>query len=242
MKTTYLIAPLAFVLLAASFAPGTIFAQTSSKVSPKTCLTLTTNLRYGMSDTHTDGSISRLQDFLAGQGFFDRANMGTLRFGPLTLSAVRQFQTAHAIPATGFVGPLTRAAISTMSCETAPASPVTLYRLTPDSATVGATVSITGFGFSSDNTILMDGSVVARDVPITSSIAIACTTNPDCHGGINQTITFTVPDALAPNCAVGMACAQYLRKVTPGTYKVSVENGSATSNELTLTVTEGTAR
>ncbi len=86
----------------------------------------------------------------------------------------------------------------------------------------------------------MDGNVAATNVPITSSIAIACTTNPTCHGGINQTITFTVPSALAPYCVPGYACAQYMRAVTPGTYSVTVLNSNGTSNAVTFTVTDGT--
>jgi peptidoglycan hydrolase-like protein with peptidoglycan-binding domain len=238
MKSTYLIALLAFVLLAASFAPGTIFAQTSSKVSPKTCLSLTSNLSYGMQDMHTDGSVARLQDFLATNGYFDRNLMGSLRFGPATRAAVVTFQAAHSIPQTGFVGPLTRAAISTVSCGTTPpSSTVSLYFISPATSTVGATVSVTGFGFTSNNTILMDGTVAARNIPITSSIAVACTTDPSCKGGIRQTLTFTIPSALSPNCPADSVCPMYMREVTPGTYSVTVQNGNGTSNALPLTVT-----
>ncbi len=101
---------------------------------------------------------------------------------------------------------------------------------------VGNTVSITGFGFTSDNTILMDGNVAVRGVPISGSIAIACTTNPTCHGGINQTIQFTIPQYISPNCPIGSMCPMYMRQVTPGQYKVTVQNANGTSNEVVLTV------
>jgi hypothetical protein len=83
----------------------------------------------------------------------------------------------------------------------------------------------------------MDGSVAARNVPITSSIAIACTTNPTCHGGINQTISFTVPSSLSPNCAAGMMCPMYMREVTPANYSITVLNSNGTSNTIVFAVT-----
>lgn len=240
MKTTTLLSLLVLGVMALSFGHGTAFAQ-STTASPKTCLSLSTNLSYGMSETRTDGAISRLQDFLATRGYFDRANMGTLRFGPLTLKAVKAFQTSQGVPSTGFVGPLTRAAISSLSCGGNPppvSQTVSLYSIRPTAGAVGTTVSVTGFGLTNDNTVLMDGNVAARNLAITSSIAIACTTDPACHGGINQTIQFVVPSALSPYCAPGMACAQYMREVTPGTYSITVMNDNGTSNTLKFTVTD----
>jgi peptidoglycan hydrolase-like protein with peptidoglycan-binding domain len=199
---------------------------------------LSTNVGYGMQDIHTDGSISRLQDFLATQGYFNRNLMGTLRYGPATRAAVIKFQTAHGVPQTGFVGPLTRAAISSASCGTTPpSSPVSLYYVAPARGAVGATVSVTGFGFTAGNTILMEGSVAARNVPITSSIAVACTTDPSCKGGIRQTLQFTIPDSLSPNCPTGSMCPMYMRLTTPGAYALTVENENGTSAPLTFTVT-----
>ena len=237
MKYTTLLASFVFAFIALSVGYSTVSAQTFA--APKTCVQLSTNIRYGTSDTHTDGDVSRLQAFLVTQGLFSQSNMGTLHFGPATLRAVLAYQTAHQIPATGYVGPLTRANISSVSCGTTtpPSGTVSLYSVTPSTANVGSTVSITGFGFTSNNTILMDGNVAARNVPITSSIAIACTTNSTCHGGINQTITFAVPSSLSPYCAAGMACPMYVRLLTPGTYQVTVMNDNGTSASLPLTVT-----
>lgn len=212
--------------------------------SQNACLSLQSNFGYGSHDLYTGNAVTSLQNFLASQGHFNGAYIGTGRYGSMTLRAVAQFQAAHGIRATGFVGPLTRAAISQISCGTV-ILPLTsgaarLYSITPSSGIVGTTVSITGFGFTSDNMVLMDGSVAARNVPITSSIAIACTTNPSCHGGINQTITFTIPSALSPNCPVGSMCPMYMRLVTPATYSIVVVNSNGTSNTLYFTVTGAT--
>ena len=114
---------------------------------------------------------------------------------------------------------------------------VKIYSISPTSRAVGTTVNISGFGFTSANTILMDGSVVATNVPITSSIAISCTTDPNCVGGIHQGLTFTIPSSLSPNCSTGLACPMVQRLVTPGTYAVTVRNDSGTSNAAQLTVT-----
>ncbi len=237
MKTIATVFALSLILVTAFGAIGTppAYAQTTDG---KVCLSLNSNLNFGMSEARTDGNISRLQDFLATRGYFDRALMGALRFGPATRAAVIKFQTSEGLPQTGFVGPLTRAAVSRATCGlTPPSSTVSLYSLTPTSGAVGTTVSVTGFGLTQNNTILMDGTVAARNVPITSSIAVACTTDPSCKGGIRQTLTFTIPESLSPNCSFKMMCPMYMRLVSPGTYAVTVLNDNGTSNALTFTVT-----
>lgn len=222
------------------------FAHAQVVTTPPTssCLSLQANLGYGSSDFYTGNAVSALQNFLSNQGYFNSTYLGTGRYGIITMRSVAQFQAAHGIPATGFVGPLTRAAIAQVSCGTSVVPPTinasNLYSINPTSGQVGASVSITGFGFTNSNTVLMDGLVAAQNVPITSSIAIACTTNPTCHGGINQTITFTVPSALAPYCAPGQMCAQYMRQVMPGTYNITVLNANGASNTLYFTVTGST--
>jgi hypothetical protein len=118
---------------------------------------------------------------------------------------------------------------------------VSLYSVSPSAGAVGSAASIDGFGFTSSNTILFDGNVVARNVPISSSIAIACTTSSTCHGGINQILNFTVPTSLSPNCPIGSMCPLYMRLVTPGQYTVTVQNDNGTSNALTYTVTSGSS-
>jgi peptidoglycan hydrolase-like protein with peptidoglycan-binding domain len=237
-----------FALLLASTGAYTAFAQTTTTpatASVGACMPITIDLHYGSDDVSTGRSVTSLQRFLVTQGFFSASNIGTGHFGPLTMSSVVSFQKAHGVPGTGYVGPLTRGAIIRIGCNTGVVPPTssaaTLYHLSPTTGPVGTTVSITGFGFTNANTILMDGNLAIRNVPISSSIAIACTTSPTCHGGINQTIIFTIPDSLSPNCPVGSMCAMYMRLVTPGTYTVTVQNENGTSNALPFIVTSGSS-
>lgn len=208
------------------------------------CLNLPYSLGMGSTDYYTNGSVTQLQQFLVGQGYFNSAYLGTGRFGPMTARAVAQYQAARGISAIGIVGPMTRAAIYNQTCGGVVVPPTqsapTVYWISPTSGPTGVQVSVTGFGFSNDNTILMDGMVAARNVPVTSSIAVACTTDPACKGGIRQTLTFTIPTYLSPNCAAGMMCPMYVRSVTAGNYQVSVQNSNGTSNAQTFTVTSGT--
>jgi hypothetical protein len=196
--------------------------------SPSSCVVFNNNFGYGSYDGYTsNGVVSSLQNFLVGQGYFASAYLGTGHYGAITMHAVAQFQITHGISGTGFVGPLTRALIQNISCGTnpvptpTPTSSVSLYNESPTTGAVGTTVSITGFGFTSSNTILMDGNVAVSNVPISSS----------------QTLTFTIPSALAPYCAPGTACPMYMRLLTPGQYNITVLNSNGTSNALSFMVT-----
>ena len=113
---------------------------------------------------------------------------------------------------------------------------VSIYRISPTSGPVGTTLSITGFGFTSSNIVHFGGGAITN-VPISSSIAIACTTDPSCHGGINQTLTITIPSSIGPYCAAGMACPMYMQLITPGIYTVYVQNDNGSSNAVSFTVT-----
>lgn len=59
----------------------------------------------------TGAPVVNIQDKLRNLGFFTYPT-STGFFGPITLAAVKAFQTANGIPATGFVGPLTMAALN----------------------------------------------------------------------------------------------------------------------------------
>jgi peptidoglycan hydrolase-like protein with peptidoglycan-binding domain len=67
----------------------------------------TLNLRFGMRNN----DVTELQKVLVAAGFL-KIDAPTGYFGPLTLAAVKAYQTAHGISSTGFVGPLTRAALN----------------------------------------------------------------------------------------------------------------------------------
>ena len=117
-------------------------------------------------------------------------------------------------------------------------TPVTIYSISPAYGPVGTTVNITGFGFTSNNIVHFGGGLITN-VPITSSIAIACTTNPACHGGINQTLTVVVPSSIGPTCIANQPCMMYAtRLVTPGTYDIFVQSDNGTSNSVSYSVTQ----
>lgn len=226
----------AVIVGSASFAHAQTSAQAPAVSSAPVCFAFGHDIRYGQQDGGDAADVGTLQSFLVREGYFDAANVGTGHFGPLTLKAVKQFQAANGIPATGFVGPLTRAAIAKVQ-DCGHSAAATLYSVSPTNGPIGTQVSIRGFGFSSSNTVLIDGMVATRDVPISSSIAIACTTDPSCHGGINQTIIFTLPSYLSPDCPVGSMCPMYVRQLQPGNVTITVRNDSAVSNGLPFTVT-----
>jgi spore germination protein YaaH len=105
--------------------PATALAQTSG------CVTFSGDLVYGA----TGSEVTTLQTFLKSQGYFSAAPVA--RFGPATLTAVRAFQRAQGISATGTVGPLTRAAIRSASCLPGQGN-------TPGAST-GAPLEVTGW-------------------------------------------------------------------------------------------------
>lgn len=187
------------------------------------------------------GSVVALQTFLNSWGYMSYASTGY--FGPITYGAVVRFQAAHGIPTTGFVGPLTRGQIATLSCGNVPPPtplPVTLFTITPSSAPVGATVTVTGRGFTANNVVHFAGGAIGN-IPSSGGIAIACTTDPSCVPGIRQTLTFTIPSYIGPYCAPGAPCPMYAtRIIVPGTYPVYVTNENGTSNSVDLTITGGT--
>ncbi len=77
--------------------PGTASAGTA-------CVALDRDLSVGMTDATTNGEVSGLQQFLGGNV--------TGYFGPVTLRLVQDWQSAHGITSSGFVGQETRAAMN----------------------------------------------------------------------------------------------------------------------------------
>ena len=68
----------------------------------------------GLGDGATGPAVTLLQRDLASLGRMTQATVqgGGARFGPRTIAAVRSFQEDNGLPATGFYGPLTAAALS----------------------------------------------------------------------------------------------------------------------------------
>jgi len=80
------------------------------------CTNITSNLFDGMSDPSSGNQILSLQNFLSAQGYLKATPNG--HFGPATFSSVIAFQVANNISPTGYVGQVTRAAITAISCKT----------------------------------------------------------------------------------------------------------------------------
>jgi hypothetical protein len=227
------VATLLFTSFASAQSVG-VSASGTATLQPACASIISNNLWYGALDVYTNNNVTALQQFLNGQGYFRGPIIG--RFGPLTLAAVRRYQQSQSIAATGYVGPLTRAAINKYSCGYPNPTNVKIYKVTPSYGPVGTTVTIDGFGFTSDNMIHFGYGVVPH-VASSGGIGIACTTDPSCIGGIHQSLTFTVPDSLNPACRFTFPlCAIASRQTTPGNYDVSVENSNGTSNSATFTV------
>ena len=102
---------------------------------------------------------------------------------------------------------------------------VTIESLSPVSGPVGTTVTISGSGFTANNKVLLDGNVGATN------------THVSLLSNGKQTLIFTIPSAVGPNCKPDQACPQYMRLVTPATYQITVENENGTSSALSFAVT-----
>jgi spore germination protein YaaH len=97
-------------VLGALVSPLFAFAQSTD------CVTFSADLSFGSTGTQ----VTKLQTFLKAQGYLTAPLVPN--FGNATLTAVRAFQGAQGISATGTVGPLTRAAIQRVSCGGASSS------------------------------------------------------------------------------------------------------------------------
>jgi len=171
---------------------------------------ITSYLAFGVRGSQ----VVELQNTLTQLGYYKGPISGY--FGPLTRNAVMNFQSTHTIPALGIVGPLTRAALGGSSYP--PSSP-SISSLSPSSGTIGSTVTVGGAGFTKSSIVSFDTQRVATTF-------------------INSTtLTFVVPEYISPYCPPGSMCAMYMRQVTPGTYNVSVINGSTQSSSTAFTVT-----
>ncbi|HVZ75717.1 MAG TPA: hypothetical protein VG934_00355 [Candidatus Paceibacterota bacterium] len=89
---------------------------------------------------------------------------------------------------------------------------------------VGTKITLAGSGFTADNTILLDGMAAAKNVHLSS------VTNG------HQTIEFTIPSSVGPDCKAGEMCPMYLRLLTTGTYPLSVENENGVSNAINVSI------
>jgi fibronectin type 3 domain-containing protein len=123
-----------------------------------------------------------------------------------------------------------------------PAAGPSIVSINPISGPIGTAVTLTGYGFTWNNTILLNGNlIIARNVPTSSSEPTVCGNSTNgCQGGMEDTLKFAIPASVAPNCSIGVACPQYMEILQPGSYTISVENSNGTSNAVTFTITGGT--
>ncbi len=80
------------------------------------CTTFSYNMRKGDRDSNTGGEVSKLQELLGQMGYMYQDPTGF--FGNTTFQAVKSFQSANNLSATGYVGTLTRDALRARSCNT----------------------------------------------------------------------------------------------------------------------------
>ena len=104
MKKIIYIGVLCVALLHASYASAT-------------CYTINYSTKLGDKDNYLSNNVTLLQSFLREFSYLAPGPSGY--FGPQTFAAVKSFQASNNVrPISGFVGPLTRAKINTVSCNT----------------------------------------------------------------------------------------------------------------------------
>src|SRR5262249_35849550 len=97
----------------------------------------------------------------------------------------------------------------------------TIYSVEPETAQPGMKLTITGFGFSTSNTVHL-GELIVPNVPIAWAVGIMCVQGQSrCHPGVNQGLEVTVPAGAAS-----------------GRYDVFVETATGMSNAQALTVSK----
>ena len=116
MSVLLLLGALTFSAITGVSIAQTLPGDQDPNPSASECLALkSSNLRYRSTDKATNGEVSLVQDFLQSKGYLNSEPTGF--FGIMTVNAVKAFQKANGIDATGYVGPLTRALIGEISCN-----------------------------------------------------------------------------------------------------------------------------
>lgn len=164
--------------------------------------------------------------FLAFSGWFGARSLG-VPFSPASTTVpVACTAEARLCPGGSYVGrtgPHCEFAACPGSTSTPVAAPVRIGKLAPERGAVGTQVTLTGSGFTDDNTVRFGSGAI---VHVASS------------GRSRQSLTFTVPSSLTPVCYFSTPrCLVASRQTLPGSYDVSVSNGSGTSNVVRFTVT-----
>lgn len=105
------------------------------------------------------------------------------------------------------------------------ASDVTITDLSQVSGPIGATITVTGSGFTSDSVVHF-GSGVIEGVTISTD---------------GTKLTFTVPSAMGAYCKPQEPCPSYAVLVLPKEYALSVVNSNGASNTVKFSVVSATS-
>ncbi len=128
-----------------------------------TCTIFSHNLYRGLTDYTSNGDVSRLQAFLLQEGYFPYQPVGI--FGPITFQSVQNFQAHNGIPATGYVGPITRGAIEQLTCQggqgTLPVAGIYLQSISATAGMPGSIVTVYGSGFTASNAVILGGNLIS---------------------------------------------------------------------------------
>lgn len=196
-------------------------AQATVAISTPYVSTGCTDISALLSQGRSGIQVTALQNFLYSHNYMKVRATGY--FGPITRAAVIRFQSENGLRADGIVGTQTRAHIFAKDCAglTLPEATPTITALIPQSATVGSTVTIQGTHFTSHSIVHFGIGAVKATV-----------------GNNGTTLTFTIPEYIGQYCKPGMACIALAQVINDGTYNVYVENaGEKISNTVQLTVT-----
>lgn len=158
------------------------------------CTNLNSNIAIGSKDGHyRTPYVTALQNFLVTKGLLTTAPNGY--FGFQTQAAVRSFQQANGLEVTGFVGPLTREKIKTLSCGlntasgvTVPAAPIAIANSPVLATTTQPSVSICQFV----ELLITIGVISPEKAPI-ARIALSCSANTNALSVATTTVTTTAP-------------------------------------------------
>ncbi len=191
-------------------------------VDTDTCVAITNNLYLRSTDARTGGEVSLLQDFLSPK-YFNQEPTGY--FGNFTLRAVQAFQRDNGItPALGYVGPMTRAKIKSLTCGGV-SEVLTINSVAPTQAKVGDTVVLSGPGLNNGGDyILFDGYRIETD-----------------GSKVLNRLAFVVPQYLSYtfNCIKEPCPDAPVRLVQPGSYSIQVVNNLGKSNTMYVQVVDG---
>ncbi len=191
-----------------------ILSALAPSLASAACTSLSSDLATGSANA--GGQVTALQNFLASSGYLSATPNGV--FGPATAAALKKFQSANGIPATGSAGPLTRLAIQARSCSAASAP--TPVPATPTPATAS-------------------GLITALSPAAGEKLALGSTATVQWRGPAGTTYNVVLEDASSTRVGLivaGTRASSYdwtvgqvqangsMATVAPGTYRVHAED------------------